>query len=995
MLRYGELVVLIMAPERNQGEAMSEAAGAGLGLIQEPLSKMKLFIPPLRPRSVSRPRLQAQLAQGLTCKLTLISAPAGSGKSTLLTEWHATEQGRQVPLAWLSLEEADNHPARFWLYVLESLERMQPGLAGDLRLMLGTASIEQVIRLLINQLAELEVDAALVLDDYQTINADAIHRSVALLLDLLPPRFHLIMTTRVDPPLPLTRLRVRGEMVEIRLADLRFNTDETTSFLSTATGKQLTPAHVALLEERTEGWIAGLQLAALSLQSLADVDQFVKAFAGSHRYIVDYLIEEVLSHLPVETQAFLLDTSVLDRLSGPLCDAVTGRSDSQSLLEELERRNLFLVALDDHRQWYRYHHLFAEVLRTRLVRERQGDRPLLHRRASDWFESARMMEPAVNHALAAGDHERAVQLVADAAEQIWHQGQNSILMQWLEALPQPLVRSRADFLFGIAWALMTSARLEQADSMLIAAEQLLSDERPEDANLLGGVLAARAHCSRVKTEMVSSMTQTERALALLAPSNTGWRAMAIWNRASVHHWSGEFDAADERYRECLALFRSVDDLYGCLRATVWQAEILANSGRLPEALAACEQGLAQAIAQGEHLPLVALAHLGVGECLYERGDLAAAERHLEQAVTISRDGGLLDVTFLAYLPLAAVKQAQGDGRAAIAYLDAAVAVAPGVPWAQKRALTLRVAVLLAQGQVEAALRLQSDLEALALDPEQPLLQAVLALGALWIAAGRAAEAVELVRGFTERSQNLRSIRLILLEALALGASGEPEAAVGALAEALALAAPSGNVAAFRELGEPLMGLVVQTLPRLAGDAARFGQSLVAAAGGGAHSAMSNGARTAATPAGSGSGVASAPAGGGSWVAPPASGAGLAPAAGSGAPSEGGLAPTAGVAPAGGGLPSTAGPASSPIQAGLPAVPPAAAALQGAPLVEPLSEREREVLAQLAVGASNDEIARRLFITVHTAKKHVANLMGKLEAANRTQVVARARELGYL
>lgn len=890
----------------------SEAASAGQALIQEPLSKMKLFIPPVRARTVARPRLQNQLAQGLTGKLTLVSAPAGSGKSTLLTEWHATEQGRRMPLAWLSLEEADNHPTRFWLYILEALERMQPGLTGDLRLMLGTAPIDQIIRLLVNQLAELELDAALVLDDYHTITTDAIHRSVALLLDLLPPQFHLVVTTRIDPPLPLTRLRVRGDLVEIRLADLRFTTAETATFLTSATGRHLTDGQVALLAERTEGWIAGLQLAALSLQGLSDVEQFVQAFAGSHRYIVDYLMEEVLSHLPAETQSFLLETSILDRLSGPLCDAVTGGLGSQSLLEELERRNLFLVALDDHRQWYRYHHLFAEVLRSRLLRDRPSDRPLLHRRASEWFESARLMEPAVNHALAAGEHERAVQLVADAAEQIWHQGQNSILMQWLEALPEPLVRSRADFLFAIAWALITSARLEQADSMLQVAEQLLSGDGPADANLLGGVLAARAHCARVKTQMALSAELSERALTLLAPSNTGWRAMVSWNQGNIHHWQGELDAAVERYQEALALFRSIGDVYGMLRATVWLSEILADAGRLPEAMAACEQGLALAVAEGENLPLVALAHLGIGECHYERGDLAAAERHLDQAVTISRNGGLLDVTFLAYLPLAAVKQAQGDGAAALGYLDAAVAVAPNVPWAQKRALVARASVLLAQGEREAAVRLLPGLEELAAEPLQ---HAVLALGALRLAEGRSAEAVALLQGLGQRSRSLRSIRRLALLAVALAASGEREAALGALAEALQLAAPSWTVAAFLELGEPLVALIRESVPSLTG----AGQSLALA-----------------------------------------------------------LVQSAGGAPAAAGL-----------QGG-----PAGLTAPGA-LVEPLSEREREVLSLLAIGASNDEIARRLFITVHTAKKHVANLMGKLEAANRTQVVARARALDYL
>ncbi len=863
---------------------MSDLTNAGLGLPQEPLSKMKLFVPQVLGRTVRRPRLLALVDQGVGRKLTLVSAPAGSGKTSLLSEWCGKERGARTPLTWLSLEEADNHPARFWLYVLEAIERLQPGITADLRLMMTSSPIDQIVRMLANQLADLEHDVVMVLDDYHTIVADEIHRSVASLLDLLPPRFHLMILTRVDPPLPLTRLRVRGEMTEVRLADLRFTTGEAAAFLEDATGRPLTERQVELLEQRTEGWIAGLQLAALSMQGLPEVDSFVHAFAGSHRYIVDYLIEEVLRHLPPDTQTFLLKTSILERLSGPLCDAVTGGAGSQEVLEELERRNLFLVALDHHRQWYRYHHLFAEALKTRLGRDLPGEKAPLHRRASEWYEQAGLMEPAVNHALAAEDPERAVRLVANAAEQIWHQGQNSILMQWLEALPERLVRSRPDFLCSVAWACVTSGRLEQAFSMLKAAERLLGADT-DQVDLLGGILAGLAHCARVARQMAASAELTRRALAVLPLENAAWRGMAVWNQGALHQWCGELEAANASYEQALQLFEAAGDVYGMLRVTVWNGEILADAGRLPEALAAGERALALAVAQGEHLPLIAIAHLGLGELLYERYELEEAERHLQQAVEISRNGGLLDVTWLAYIPLAVVKQAQGDPQGALAILDAADAVAPRVPWANAHGVAARASILLAQGRADGVQRLLPQLESAALDAEAPLQQAVWALAALRVHEGRPSEAVALLDRLAQCMGSLTSIRHRALQVVALRAAGDVAGAQAVLEQAQQLAARSGNVAPFRE----------------------FGFS--------------------------------------------ASGAATVPAARVAAPVTG--------------------------------------------LVEPLSEREREVLALLADGASNEVIARRLFITLHTAKKHVANLMGKLDAANRTQAVARGRELGLL
>src|SRR5712692_4763225 len=417
----------------------------------------KMTVPPARPNMVMRPRLTQQMNAALRSTLTLIVAPAGWGKTTLLNAWHAEHSRSAWPLAWDSLDASDNDSLRFWTYVISALNTLHPGV-GETPLALLYASssppIEDVLASLLNALIQLPTETVLVLDDYHLIEAQPIHDALTYLVEHLPPNVHLVIASRRDPLLPLARLRERSALTELRAANLRFTADETTAFLTEVMGLSLSAEQVTALEARTEGWIAGLHLAALSLQGRDDVASFIASFTGSHRYVVDYLVEEVLSRQSEEVQDFLLRTCLLDRLSGPLCDAVRGREDSQRLLERVERSNLFLVALDEERQWYRYHHLFAEVLRSRLQQQQPLVVPELHLRASGWYEQHKLFDEAVTHALAIPDVEHAARLIEQYAQFTNFPSQFQALLGWLNRLPDALVRTQPSLCLMHAITLM-------------------------------------------------------------------------------------------------------------------------------------------------------------------------------------------------------------------------------------------------------------------------------------------------------------------------------------------------------------------------------------------------------------------------------------------------------------------------------------------------------------------------------------------------------------
>src|ERR687898_2597340 len=427
-----------------------------------------------RPNLVARPRLTARLEREASRKLTLISAPAGFGKTTLLVEWLKEREDGDQSVAWLSLDEGDNDPVRFLSYLVAALRRIVgeefgEGVLAALRSP-GPPRMEAVLGAFVNELDDLPGEIAVVLDDYHVIDSESVHRIVSYLLERLPEGVHIVLSGRVDPPLPLARLRARGQMAELHASDLRFTPEEAAAFLGDAMDLDLSADDVAALEGVTEGWIAALQLAALSMRGRKDASGFIRSFSGSHRDVFDFLAEEVLERQTERVQSFLLETSILDNLSGPLCDALTGCGDGQHTLERLERENLLVVPLDDERCWYRYHHLFADFLRSRLERERSEQLAPLHLRASEWYEENALVAEAVRHALSAGDHERAARLMDSGVGQTWYRGEVMTLLGWLGEVPKEAMLRRPLLLVWYAAALMLVGRFDGLESLLREAE---------------------------------------------------------------------------------------------------------------------------------------------------------------------------------------------------------------------------------------------------------------------------------------------------------------------------------------------------------------------------------------------------------------------------------------------------------------------------------------------------------------------------------------------
>src|SRR5580692_12633266 len=508
----------------------SAAAPAGVaGSGPDVLLATKLHVPRPRPGFVPRPRLAGALDEGLVRRLILVCAPAGSGKTTLLAGWAAS--GNR-PVAWLSLDAADNDPVRLWRHVVAALDRARPGIAERVGPLLGPPappSFEGLVTALINELAAQRGDGEmlLVLDDYHLIDAQPVHVSLGFVLEHLPPGLHLVLASRSDPPLPLARLRAGGQLAELRAADLRFTAEEAAALLRESAGADLPAAAVAALAARTEGWVAGLQLAALSLRGQADPAGFVAAFSGSHRYVLDYLAEEVLDRQPEEVRTFLLETSVLERLSGGLCDAVTGRDGSQAMLERVERANLFLVPLDEVRGWWRYHHLFADLLRARLQQQRPGRVPALHRAAAAWCEEHDLADDAVRHALAAGDTAWAARLVERHVETLLGRSEGATLRRWLSALPAESVRDRPRLCLAQAYGAAQGFQVEALEALLDDAERAVavsSDEPYEPslgppqgdsvlANVPAGIAFLRASLARLRGDAALAADYNRQALA--------------------------------------------------------------------------------------------------------------------------------------------------------------------------------------------------------------------------------------------------------------------------------------------------------------------------------------------------------------------------------------------------------------------------------------------------------------------------------------------------
>jgi LuxR family maltose regulon positive regulatory protein len=896
----------------------------------------KLHLPRPQPGLVPRPRLVRALNEGLAWGWVCVSAPAGFGKTALLAEW---AQGSRYPVAWLCLDAGDSDPARFWRYALAALNHARPGLAEQVGPLLGPPpprSFEGLVTTLINELAAepTDDDVVLVLDDYHLIDSEPVHASVAFLLEHLPPRLHLVVSSRADPPLPLARLRGRGQLAELRAAELRFTDKEAAALLAEVAGPRLPETAVAALVAHTEGWAAGLQLAGLSLRGQADVAGFVAAFSGSHRFVLDYLTDEVLQQQGAQVREFLLDTSVLDRLCGELCDAVTGRADGQAMLEEIERAGLFLVPLDEVRGWWRYHHLFADLLRARRHAEQPGRVPELHRAAAAWSDEHGLPDDAVRHALAAGDALWAAQLTERYFDALYYQwGEAATLRRWLAALPPETLRARPRLCVAQAVSAIVGGRVEAAEPLIDDADRAyaaIAGEPNEPAGQAESVLAnvpawiafMRAQTARLRGDPARVVQFAQQSVALLGDGDSYLRLL-VRSCFVVADWlRGDLEQAE---RGVLEQRRLAGEGYLAMRADYDLGRIQHAQGRLDSAFATYRQELGPGVgAAGDQQPYLGMAHVGLAAVLYERDELTAALDHATRGVTLCRQLAFAQPLATGLATLAQIRQAQGDAAAATAAMDEALQAGPSpqIVALLNPVPSLWTRLKLEHGDLAAVARWAAE-RGLRADDEPSYTREpdYLALARLLLAQdlpGQAAALLErLLNLAVSQSRTGSVIEIQALRAVAL-ADGDHAAALGALAEALALAAPQGYVRVFADEGAPMHAVLTQL-------AAHRGQQ----------------------------------------------------------PSEHGITP---------GYLATLIRACSPAPAA-PALGWAAAAPPG--LVEPLTDRETEVLRLIAAGKSNQRIARELVVTLDTVKKHVSHVLGKLGAANRTEAVTRARDLGVI
>ncbi len=904
---------------------------------RDPLNSLlatKLHVPRPRPQLVPRSHLIDRLQHGWERALTLVSAPAGFGKTTLLSQWLA-QSG--TPVAWLSLEPEDNDPIRFLSYMIAALQTLDPGIGTTALALLQSpqpAPLEAVLAALTNDLVSREGDFALVLDDYHVIIAESIQRGMIFLLEHLPPQMHLILATRADPALPLARLRAQGQLCEVRAAELRFGTAEVSTFLQAVMGLDLPPEAIDTLQSRTEGWIAGLQLAALSLQGRTDVSGFLAAFSGSHRFVLDYLSEEVLSRQPASVQSFLLRTCILERLSGPLCDAVIGQEDgeasSQAMLEALDKANLFVNSLDDERCWYRYHHLFAEVLRSCLQQVEPALVLELHHRASVWYEQHDLPIEAVQHALAASDLERAAHLIESIALIALH-GQLPTVLGWMNALPETLIRAHPFLCIHQALYLMFTNQLEAALARLQDAERCVQENMPaEQAQIiLGYVFSIRAPIAIFSGDIMHGISLSRQSLDLLPETEVIARKGALVNASHAYLVSGDVTPDSEREVAAAdALLRAANNPLAAIRSMTLLARLYVLQGRLRQAAATYEQVL-QAIPRPELLQTTfgnLFYHFALGDLLREWNDLDAAERHLLQGMALVKETLTVDpfVALLGYTALARLQQARGNTHEALASLDALERLAQQrhfAPHLVTQVPALRALLELAQGNLAAAIGWADDSGLSANDDlRYPREEEYLTLARVRIAQERDDPAAlflldalhlldRLLQDAEAKARIGSVIEILLLRALALQSQGDQTSALSTLERALLLAEPEGYIRLFVDEGMPMLTLLRQAHVR--GMVPDYVVTLLAAFG---EQARVDSALHATRPNS---------------------------------------------------------------------------------LVEPLTKRERDVLQLLLAGASNREIARHLVLSVNTVKRHVYNICGKLEVQSRTQVIVRARAFNLL
>jgi LuxR family transcriptional regulator, maltose regulon positive regulatory protein len=909
----------------------------------------KLYIPPPPPKMVLRSRLVERLSEGLHRKLTLISAPAGFGKTTLVSEWIAGRRQQCEPqacVAWLSLDEGDGDPLRFLTYILAALRTTAPDMGEEVLAALHSPQpppVETILTALLNEINSLQSYPAtgakagfiLVLDDYHLIEARPVDDALTFLVEHLPPQMHLVITTREDPSLPIPRLRARGQVVELRAADLRFTPSEAAEFLNQVMDLDLSPEEVAALEARTEGWIAGMQLAAISMKGHQDVHGFIQAFAGDHGYIVDYLVDEVLRCQPEPVRSFLLQTAILDRLSGPLCDAVTGQPGGKARLETLQRRNFFIIPLDDKRQWYRYHHLFADVLRMHLMAEQPDQVPALYRRASEWYEQNGMVADAICHLLAARDFERAATLIERAVPEMRQNRQESILLDWLQALPDGLFQNRPVLSLHYAGTLLQTGRLDGVETRLRDAERWL--DTPEDARerpifvdeedfrrLPGSIAMYYAGIALVRGDVADSIKYA-RQVNEIAPPDDDFLHGAASALLGLAYWTdGDLETAHRTYAKGMAYLQRIGYISDVIGGSVTLADIRITQGRLSEALSTYQRGLQLATKPGSPaLRGAADMHVGLSELYRERNALDTAAQHLLKSKELGELNELPKNPYRWRVGMARIRAAQGNLDSALDLLDEAepLYVADFSPNVRPIS-ALKARVWVAYGKLGKALDWARE-QGLSAEDKLCYLREFehVTLARILLAQYKSDGSKSSIReamGLLERLLKAAeeggrmgsAIEIRVLQALAHQALGDISAALLPLQQALTLAEPEGYMRMFVDEGPRMAELLREGAAR--GIMPGYTAKLLAAFAGEQPTGV---------------------------VQPPAS------------------------------IPQS--------------------------LIEPLSQRELEVLRLFNTELSGPEIARELVVALSTVRTHTKSIYTKLNVDNRRAAVRRAVELGLI
>jgi len=898
--------------------------------MHPPLLTTKLHRPAPRQDLVDRPHLHHRLDEALCLshKLILVSAPAGFGKTTLVATWLASSEQHASHAAWLSLDDKDNETSRFWTYIIAALNTVDEDLGKGALIALRASQrppLEEIITQLINDLNQHSTPLLLVLDDFHTIRRQELHASLAFLMEHAPPHLHLIITSRTDPPLPLPRLRGRRQITEVRAAQLRFSEEEAVALFNRVLDLDLSEDEIDALETRTEGWITGLQLAALTLRGRPDAAAFIREFAGSNRYVLDYLVEEVLHRQPEHLQAFLLQTSILDRLTSGLCEAVTGHDDSAGTLAQLEHDNLFLVPLDDKRQWYRYHHLFADLLRHQLtaIGQHLGCAPeqTLHRRASVWYQDHDLPDEAIHHAFASGDTDRAADLIDDAAPACLARGELPRLLAWLERLPDGLLHRRPELCLHAAWVRLLNGRWDLALPHLERAEQLAPTAPSTDRRdaVLGAAASIRAYRAVELPDAPSAVEHAQEALDRLPDDDAIGRSIAAYTLGNARRLGNDLEGAADAFSEAIALGRAADVLHIVAPSVSALCRIHVSRGQLRRAARTCREAIENLSALGGDLPPIAADICGrLGDLHYEWNELDTALRYLKRGVELGRANYNAGLLASNYVSLARGLRAHGDTAQADDALRAASDLCRerGIHPRIVNLLTARKGLLTVARRDAAAAKAWIAAHNLSADdgPTYARLETYVTLSQVLTFLSRPDQALTLLTRLRLMSQEAGCtgdlIGIQACQALALRARGEHDAAVSALADAVRRAKPEGYVRTFVDRGASIGELLRRVALR--GTHPNYVGKLLAAV----------------------------------EAAPP-----------------------------------------------VPLKPNVDAANEA--LIEPLTDRELEVLRLIAAGLSNADIADQLYIAVSTVKKHINHLYGKLEVHRRTQAVARARELDLL